>query len=177
MNKNLYNYEPKRVSEETFYKVLEFFAKHSEANNTKHLVFSMDDIAESTGLNRATVIRAVKDLVEHGLLIIKGGGGRTPYSYEYLGPNLELAEEKTCKYKLSQARKQIRIYYQAIKQFYNFIERIIEVEKKDNIYIIKVEEDELGTLGLPINVKNLKENLQQQLNELERKIGTITDVD
>lgn len=165
-----YSYTPKRVSEDTFYRVLNFIAKYAQANGSNRFILSMDDIAENTKLNRATVVKAIKDLTEAGVLTIKGGGGRIPYIYEYNGPSASITEGLTLGSRLRHAQKTLRLYYHALLQFYDFVGRIFDVKEEKDHFVLKVYKDSLGDLGIPWGDAELKNYLQNQFEELRKEL-------
>ncbi len=165
-----YDFLPKRVSEETFYKVLNFLAKYVQAAGKTRITLSMDEIAEETKLNRATVVKAIKDLTKNGILTIRGGGGRVPYVYDYNGPPSQITSEFTLEAKLNYAKRMLRLYYNALNQFYDFANRIFEVEEKDDHFVVKVYKNVYGGLGINWGDANLLSDFQAQYMELEEEL-------
>lgn len=165
-----YNFSPKYVSEETFYKVLNFIAKYVQEAGKTCFTLSMDDIATETKLNRATVVKAIKDLKENGILTIKRGGGRVPYVYEYKGPPYKIASGLTLEAKLNRANRMLRLYHNALSQFFDFASRIFEVEEKDDHFVVKVYKNAYGGLGINWGEANLLSNFQAQYMELEKEL-------
>lgn len=163
-------YHPKRVSPKTLWEVTKFFAKYADAIGSTKFTINMDDIAQECKLNRSTVVKAIKDMVELGLLVIKGGGGRIPYEYEYKGPQMKAIGQLDLADKLSEAYKLLRLYHNNLQKFYDFVSRIFDIQEHDDYYVLKVYKNAYNHLGIPYNAEEMRKQLRQQFEEINEEI-------
>lgn len=140
---------PRYVSEEVMNRVLGYLIRQVKLQGGREITISFEDIMDGTKYSHTTIAKALKDLVEQGVLERVRGGGRVPYTYRYNGPTKEQVYEVKMRDFLREKIKELRLLRRRDRRYADFARRIVELKKQGDYYILKVLPAPDGSLGIP----------------------------
>jgi len=142
----------KRVSYNSLLKVLEFIIRHVKQSGSRKFSMKIVTMADAIPMAHGTLIGALRDLKDAGLLEINDFGS-TRYGKEYIykGKISELFSAPSVDEQFEKMQEEISRLRNRLLMYESFAQRIIDV-KKDNKgkFIVTVKPDEMGNIGLPV---------------------------